>query len=93
MSKPAFIVHDDQWAKELEESYENYIWECEEHIDYDPSDERIAEEPKPTLSGEPFCGCATCYTREQLFFLVPRIIKAYKEGKVTVTEGEAADAK
>jgi len=54
---------------------------CESHI-YDEESEF------ETLSTLPFCGCQTCYTREQLFFLVPRIIKAYKEGIIVLTEEE-----
>jgi hypothetical protein len=76
--KPEFFIEDPQWARTLEISYEEYIWKCEELID-DDSD-------FVPLSGEPFCGCGTCYSREQLFFLVPKIIKAYKEGKITLNE-------
>jgi hypothetical protein len=86
MSNPEFTVNDPEWSMQLESEYEEYIWDCEEHIDYDPDDERLDTQPNPTLSGEPFCGCQTCYTREQLFFLVPRIIKAYKEGKISIEE-------
>lgn len=86
MSKQEFVVNDPEWSQALETEYEEYIWNCEEHIDYDPDDERLEFDPQPTLSGEPFCGCQTCYTREQLFFLVPRIIKAYKEGKISLEE-------
>ena len=78
MSNQEFFLNDDHWSKELELAFENYIWNCESSID--------GEEPDnfETLSGQPFCGCGTCYTREQLFFLVPRIITAYKEGKITL---------
>lgn len=86
MNNIEFTVNDPEWSQQLELAYEEYIWKCEEHLDYDPEDETLGEEPEPTLSGEPFCGCSTCYTREQLFFLVPRIIKAYKEGKISIEE-------
>jgi hypothetical protein len=78
MSNQEFFLNDDHWSKELELAFENYIWNCESSID--------GEEPDnfETLSGQPFCGCQTCYTREQLFFLVPRIITAYNEGKITL---------
>jgi hypothetical protein len=82
MSNQEFFLNDDQWAKKLETLYEAYMWNCESSVDgEEPDDFR-------TLSGELFCGCGTCYTREQLFFLVPRIIKAYKEGKITLAEDE-----
>jgi len=77
---PEFYIKDTSWSKTLEQTFEGYIWNCESIID--------GEEPDnfTTLSGEPFCGCSTCYTREQLFFLVPQIIRAYKEGKITLNE-------
>jgi hypothetical protein len=82
MSSPEFYLNGEDWSKDLEHEYETYIWNCESAVD--------GEEPEDfeTLSGQPFCGCGTCYTREQLFFLVPRIIKAYKEGKIVLTEDE-----
>ena len=81
MSKQEFFVEDGEWAQNLESEFEEYIWKCEETIEEDTD--------FTPLSGEPFCGCTTCYTREQLFFLVPKIIKAYKEGKLTVPEDES----
>ena len=80
MNKPEFFIEDETWAKDLESTFEKYIWDCEDLVDNE------SENGFNTLSGEPFCGCSTCYTREQLFFLVPKIIKAYKEGKVTLNE-------
>ena len=81
MSNPEFFLNDDEWSKNLETAYEEYMWNCESMVDGEEPDEFTE-----TLSVEPFCGCSTCYTREQLFFLVPRIIKAYKEGKITLNE-------
>jgi hypothetical protein len=81
MSKPEFYVEDVIFAQALEHDYEEYMSNCEELIDGEESD-------FVPLSGEPFCGCTTCYSREQLFFLVPKIIKAYKEGKITIPEDE-----
>jgi hypothetical protein len=81
MSKPAkVIVNDSEWAKNLEYRFENYIENCQLSID--------GEEPAnfTTLSGEIFCGCSTCYTREQLFFLVPLVIEGYNQGKVSIEE-------
>ena len=75
-SKPEFELQDVPWAQKLESEFEAYIDNCMETVDEDTGFE--------TLSGEPFCGCTTCYTREQLFFLIPRIIQAYKDGKITV---------
>ena len=82
MNNPEFYLEDDQWSKELETQYEEYMWSCDSIVDGEEPDDFT------TLSGEPFCGCSTCYTREQLFFLVPRIIKAYKAGKIKLTSDD-----
>ncbi|CAB5219763.1 hypothetical protein UFOVP221_131 [uncultured Caudovirales phage] len=74
-----FEIHDVDWAKDLETLYEEYMDACFESVDADPEDE-----PFETLSGEPFCGCPTCHTRETLFFFTPRLLKAADEGKVTL---------
>jgi hypothetical protein len=80
MTNPEFFIHDKNWSKNIEEQYEEYMWNCESIIDGEEPDDFT------TLSGDPFCGCSTCYTREQLFFLVPKIIQAYKDGKITLNE-------
>jgi hypothetical protein len=49
---------------------------------WDGEEDNITE----TLSEEPFCGCANCFWRETLFFLVPKIIKGYEEGKIELEE-------
>lgn len=91
MNEPEFFIQDREWAKQLELAYESYMWDMELHAAPDEELEANSLVLPNTLSGEPFCGCSTCYTREQLFFLVPKIIKAYKEGKITLPETEATD--
>jgi hypothetical protein len=86
MSKQEFFIEDQDWAKELESDYMDYQNDLELNFAPEEELEEHGIEIPDTLSGEPFCGCTTCYTREQLFFLVPRIIKAYKEGKITLNE-------
>lgn len=83
MSKQEFFIEDQEWAKQLESDFEDYIWSCEASLDNEEDEEG---NPYETLSGEVFCGCQTCYVREQLFFLVPKIIHAYKNGQVTLNE-------
>jgi hypothetical protein len=72
-------VHDDEaWAKKLEEDFEEYIYTCMDSVDADPESDQFE-----TVSGQPYCGCSTCYNREIIMWLTPRIIDAYKEGILT----------
>jgi hypothetical protein len=77
-----FVIENVEWSKALEEEFQEYMWQCESSIDGEEDDDFVP------MSGEPFCGCDTCYTREQLFFLVPKIIRAYKQGDVTLVEDD-----
>lgn len=85
-----FSIVDFTWSQDLENEFTEYISNCESLIDrefYEGTDFYESTEFE-TLSGQPFCGCETCYVREQLWFLVPRIIDGYKKGKITVQENE-----
>jgi hypothetical protein len=75
-----FEILDTEWARQLDRDYQEYLFACEESID--------EEEHFATISGEYFCGCTTCYSREQLCFLTPKIIEAYKKGFIKLTKGE-----
>lgn len=83
MSK--FYVEDTQWAVELEKEFEDYMVGLRIY-EVDPADLPAGTEFPPTLSGQAYCGCQTCITRETLFFLAPRIAEATLAGKVTVTD-------
>lgn len=72
-----YYHNDESWAKRLEEDFSEYMDKCE-HIASCAEDE--IDETFETVSGEPYCGCYTCYNREIIMFLIPRIIDAYKEG-------------
>lgn len=74
------VVNDPAWAQWLEQEFDEYMAQCEEQVDWVEGEPEIED----TLSGEAFCGCSTCYTREQLFFLIPHIIKGYLDGKVGI---------
>lgn len=77
MSKKEFVVNDQKWAEELEQGVEAYTDKLFE--DMWTNDE---EETSETLSGLPFCGCSQCFWREALFFIVPKLLKGYEEGKI-----------
>ena len=76
-----FEVIDQEWAEELERGVEAYTDMLFEAI-YEGTEEEITE----TLSGEPFCGCNRCFWRETLFFVVPKLLKGYEEGKIELEE-------
>lgn len=76
-----FAHTDSEWAQELEHGVEAYTDMLMEAA-YWESEEDIPE----TLSGQPFCGCPTCFWREALVYLIPRIIKGYEEGKLVREE-------
>jgi len=80
MSKE-FAVNDEAWAQDLEKGVEDYTDMLFEAV-WDGTEEVVPE----TLSGEPFCGCSSCFWRETLFFLVPKIIKGYEDGKLELEE-------
>ena len=74
-----FEIVDVDWAKELERDYAEYLFACFESIEED--------EHFVAITGEPFCGCETCCSREQISFLTPRIIMAYNKGQIVLTDG------
>ena len=76
-----FTVNDQAWAHELEKGVETYTDMLMDAI-YEGSEEEITE----TISGELFCGCAPCFWREALFYLVPRLLEGYNDGKVELME-------
>jgi len=39
-----------------------------------------------TLSKEPFCGCSPCFWRETLFYIVPRLLEGYENGKIELED-------
>lgn len=81
MSKSEFTVNDQAWAHDLEKGAEDYTDMLFEAV-WEGTEDEIGE----TLSGEPFCGCSACFWRETLFFLVPKIIRGYEEGKIALEE-------
>lgn len=79
--RKSFNVNDQAWAHELEKGVETYTDMLFEAV-WDANDTEIVE----TLSGEPFCGCSPCFWRETLFYVVPRIIQGYEEGKIELED-------
>jgi hypothetical protein len=82
----AFYINDETWAKSLELGVDEYINSLQNWFVYGEED---GEEPE-TLSGEPYCGCETCYWREVLFFVAPKIMAAQNEKKIELTADTGA---
>ena len=78
---PEFAINDQDWAHELEKGVEDYTDMLFEAV-WDGTEDEIEE----TLSGQPFCGCSSCFWRETLFFLVPKLIRGYEDGKIELEE-------
>ena len=76
-----FEIVDQQWAEDLERGVEAYTDMLFEAI-YEGTEEEISE----TVSGEPFFGCNRCFWRETLFYIVPKLLKGYEEGKIELEE-------
>ena len=69
---------DEEWAHKLEVELEEYMGQLTALV----YGEDEVDEDFETLSGEGYCGCTTCEVREILFFVVPRAIQGFLDGKV-----------
>ena len=74
-----FNINDTEWAQELEQGLEEYMQGLYEALAAEEDDEG---EGPVTLSGQPFCGCETCITREMLWYATPIILQGQKDGAV-----------
>lgn len=81
---PSWYHTDEEWAKLLQYDFEHYLGACHDQVEAEWFEEEVPE--FETVSGEPFCGCQDCETREILMFLVPRIIQGYKDGKLKLED-------
>jgi len=75
-----FKINDTEWAQELEQGLEEYMDGLYDALDAENSGEDSVG--PVTLSGQPFCGCETCITREMLWYSTPIILQGQKDGAV-----------
>jgi hypothetical protein len=75
-----FVINNTGWAEELEQGLEDYMQGLYEALDVEGDGE------PETLSGQPFCGCETCVTREMLWYATPIILQGQKDGAVDLEE-------
>lgn len=73
-----FEIKDEAWAKHLEAGLSDYIDSLIYEYDNDPE----------TESGLPFCGCDTCYWREVLVYVTPRILQGASEDRLALVSEE-----
>jgi len=81
------FINDQEWAKELEVGMDEYMDALTNFYVYNEEEDGEGNpiEAPDTLSGEPFCGCNTCMTREILFYVAPKIMRAQNEKKIELS--------
>ena len=77
-----FEIKDTKWAEDLQSGLEEYMTILQESV-YGDDDESVVD--VETVSGMMFCGCDTCYYREILCYLTPKILEGGLERKVLLT--------
>lgn len=66
---------DPEWAQMVETDYEQTMERLWDSIETDDGD-------LETPSGEPFCGCQICVTRETLWLVMSHAVAGYEADKV-----------
>lgn len=79
-----FELIEVEWAQEMERGLSAYMERLWEGVDADPDE--VPEDFFDTITGQAFCGCDTCVSRETLAFVTPRIIRAYQRGDVVLVD-------
>ena len=81
MAKMPIVINDEKWAEDLQERLDLYMDQLAESVnDEDP------ENSFETLSGEYFCGCSNCYSRESLTFIANEILLGAQSGKIELAD-------
>lgn len=73
------ISFNSEWCEGLELQFHQYMDRMMSAAYEDDPDYEGA-------SGQPFCGCETCVTREILAFLLPRIARGFDSGFVAAVK-------
>lgn len=85
VENPAFSIIDEEWAHNMQVGLEEYMMAL-----YDSAESLEGDDPEwedfETESGISFCGCNVCEYREILSYIAPRVIRAYLEKKIILTE-------
>jgi hypothetical protein len=79
-----FEIVQTEWAEEMEKGLQEYMERLWEGVDADFDD--YPEDFFDTITGQAFCGCEVCVSREMLAFVTPRIIRAFQRGDVILLD-------
>jgi hypothetical protein len=79
-----FELIDTKWSEAMEKGLAEYMERLWEGVDADPED--VPEDFFDTITGQAFCGCDVCVSRETLAFVTPLIIRAYIRGDVVLVD-------
>lgn len=72
------LLLDNDWALVLEDSFLQHLQGMQQAVSSGDHSAFVIE------SERPFCGCEVCWMREIWAFLFPKVIAAYKTGKIRV---------
>lgn len=75
MAKMPILINDQAWAEDVQERFDLYMDFLAESMD-DP------ENSCETLSGEIYCGCSVCYTREAITFIAKEVLLGAQDNKI-----------
>ena len=79
-----FTINDPEWAEKFQKEAEEYMDNLYDQL-WEGVEGDVEAEIK-THSGDPFCGCNACHWREVLVFVVPRVLLASQEGKISLVD-------
>ena len=76
-------IYAEDWAVRLEADFDEYMERLYESLESDGDDGMV------DIAGEFFCGCSTCDRRATWTFLMVRFAEAYRDGIITLEEGQS----
>ena len=87
MSKMKYVHNDIEWAQKMEVGLQDYMASLWDSLDQEwESFDDAVESTELTISGQYFCGCDDCVSRETILYLIPHIIDGFKLNKFELNE-------
>lgn len=81
MAKMPIVINDEKWAEDLQERFDLYMDQLAECVDNEDPENSFE-----TLSGELYCGCSVCYTREIITFVSKEVLLGAQSGKIELAD-------